>query len=103
MVVASQNLPTIVGTPPPGTQLGAITGGSATSTDAEALTWQFVAGWILFLAILKFISMNRLGYVAIYYSLLLLILLLIVSEYTQIVPLLNQVQSIGSFNQRSVK
>lgn len=73
------------------------------SSDKEAPTYQFIAGWILLIVILAAAAQTRIGYVIIYYSLMLMILLILVSEYQQIVPILNSVQTIGMFNaQKSV-
>ena len=68
-----------------------------TSSDTELPTFQFVASWLVLLTILIFVSKSRVGYVIIYYSLLLMILLILVTEYQQIVPYFN-VQTIGQFN-----
>jgi type IV secretory pathway VirB3-like protein len=66
--------------------------------DTELPTFQFIVGWVLLFTILIFISRTRLGYVAIYYSLLMMILIILVTEYRVITPYLNAIQSIGSFN-----
>ena len=74
---------------------------TSTSGDPESATYQFIAGWILFIIILVFANKTRLGHVIIYYSLILIILLLLLIEYSEVVPLLNSVQTIGQFNQTS--
>jgi hypothetical protein len=68
------------------------------SPTVEAQTYQFIAGWVLLFILLIFINKSRVGHVLIYYSLLLMILLIVVTEYAQIAPLLNSVQSIGQFD-----
>lgn len=74
------------------------TGSAGSAGDTELPTFQFIAGWLLLLLILYGISRTRVGYVAIYYVLLLAILFLLVTEYAVITPLLNSVQSLGQFN-----
>lgn len=65
--------------------------------NAEAITYQFVASWLVFLVVMIAIARTRVGYVAIYYGLLLVILLLVVTEYRQVGPLLNPL-TIGELN-----
>jgi hypothetical protein len=93
----------IVGTPTPSpvvSGLGPPTAGAASggTPTVEGQTYQFVAGWVLLFILLIFINKSRVGHVLIYYSLLLMILLIVVTEYAQIAPLLNSVQSIGQFD-----
>jgi type IV secretory pathway VirB3-like protein len=71
------------------------------STGTELPTFNFIAGWVLMITILVFISKNRFGYVIIYYSLLLMIIIILVTEYQQIAPLLANIQTIGQFNTSS--
>ena len=82
----------------PITGSGSGTGTGPVVIDNEAATFQFVAGWILLITVLVFANKSRLGHVIIYYSLLLMILFVLVTEYMQIVPLLNAASSIGDFN-----
>lgn len=99
IVQASQLAPTV-------TTIGPITPGSAPPTvtappsgsDALLPTFQFVAGWVLLITFLVFVSKSRLGYVIIYYSLVLIILFILVTEYQQITPYINAIQTIGQFN-----
>ena len=104
---ASQNNPTIVVTNsdlasalaklnkgPAGTP----TVSSTSSSDTELPSYQFIAGWILLFVFLTFANKTRIGHVVIYYSLILIILLILVTEYQQIVPILNSIQTIGMFN-----
>lgn len=58
-------------------------------TTVGGKTFAFIAGWTLLLLVLALISKTRIGYVLIYYSLLLLILFILVTEYAVIAPLLN--------------
>lgn len=71
--------------------------------DPMLSTFQFVVGWLLLITILVFANKSRVGHVIIYYSLILIILLILVTEYTQIVPYLNAIQTIGQFNPSSGK
>ena len=64
----------------------------------EQKTFQFVASWILTITLLMLMSRSRVGYVIIYYALLLMILFLMVVEYKQIAPLLRGIESTGQFN-----
>lgn len=56
---------------------------------SEQASFQFVASWVVFLAILIAANKTRVGHVVIYYSLLMMILFILVVEYTQIAPFLN--------------
>lgn len=104
-LTASQDSPTITVTDPTlASALSKIAGqatqgtaASVPSSDKEEPTYKFVAGWILLIVLLTFAAKTRVGYVIIYYSLMLIILLILVTEYQQIAPLLN-VQTIGMFN-----
>jgi hypothetical protein len=87
IVTPLANKPPSTGTPPP-----------AGPPSVETQTYQFIAGWVLLFIILVFINKSRVGHVLIYYSLLLMILLVIVTEYAQIAPLLSSVQSISQFD-----
>jgi type IV secretory pathway VirB3-like protein len=70
-----------------------------TSTDTELPTFNFIASWVLLIGILVLVSKSRIGYVIIYYSLLLMILLILLTEYQTFVPYLNNIQTIGQFDQ----
>jgi hypothetical protein len=76
---------------PPGTS------GEA-SNDTELPTFNFIASWVLLIGILVLVSKSRIGYVIIYYSLLLMILLILLTEYQTFVPYLNNIQTIGQFD-----
>jgi hypothetical protein len=108
---ASQNNPTVTVTDPVlasalAKLAGTATKGTSTPTsptttgDNEAVTFQFVAGWILLIVLLTAAAQTRIGYVIIYYSLILMILLILVTEYQQIVPLLN-FETIGQLNAKN--
>ena len=75
-----------------------VTTTSVSSSDTELPSFQFIAGWMLLILALYGISRTRLGYAAIYYSLILIILLILVTEYSVLAPLLNSVQTTGQFN-----
>ncbi len=64
----------------------------------ENNAFNFLLGWSLMIALLVLVNRTRLGHVIIYYSLLLAILLIIVTEYKKLAPLLTGIQSIGTFN-----
>lgn len=66
-------------------------------------TYQFIAGWVLMIILLVTINKTKLGHVIVYYALLLMILFLVVTEYGQLAPLLNNIQSIGQFDAASGK
>lgn len=99
----SVNIPTITGRPitPLVTDPKNSGGVPDPTVDNQYPTFQFVAGWVLFLTMLFFIGRTKLGYVAIYYSLILMILLILVAEYRQVAVLLSQVQTIGEFEAAS--
>lgn len=65
--------------------------------NTEALTYRFVASWLVFFVVMLALSRTRVGYVAMYYGLILLILLIVVTEYRQIAPFLNP-PTIGELN-----
>lgn len=65
---------------------------------SENNVFNFVLGWGLMIVLLTLINRTRLGHVIIYYSLLLAIMLILVTEYKKLAPLLAGIQSIGSFN-----
>ena len=83
--------------------VGSATGQAAkvAPSQSTAGTFGFVAGWILLIVILTFVNRTRIGHVLIYYSLLLIILLILVTEYTQIAPLLLNIETVGQFNQET--
>lgn len=61
----------------------------ASGADVDAKTYAFIASWLVFITLLIGISKTRIGYVLIYYGLLLLIFGILLTEYTQVAPLLN--------------
>ncbi len=65
----------------------------------ESSTYTFVLGWILLITILTLANKSRIGHVLIYYSLLLIILLILVTEYAQIAPILSSIETVGQLNQ----
>jgi len=66
-------------------------------SDSIGKTYTFIVGWTLMLTLFVFLNKTRLGHVIIYYSLLLIILFILVTEYQQLAPLLN-IQTIGELN-----
>ncbi len=70
--------------------------------DDELPTYKFVASWILIIVILSLANRSRIGHVIIYYTLLLVILFILVTEYRQLAPLLIP-QTIGELQQQSDK
>jgi hypothetical protein len=64
----------------------------------EQDVFQFIVGWILLIGLLTLLNKWSVGHVLIYYSLLLIILLILVSQYAQITPYLTSLQSIEQFN-----
>lgn len=69
----------------------------------ENAVFNFLVGWFLLLLFLILVNRTRLGHVVIYYSLMLMILLVIVSEYKRITPYLLAVTSLGQFNSSNTK
>lgn len=67
--------------------------------DTQTQTYNFILGWILLLAILALINRSRIGHSIIYHALLLMILLVIVTEYKQFAPLWSGIMTIGEYNQ----
>lgn len=65
----------------------------------QGSTYAFLAGWVLLIVILMFVNRSRLGHVIIYYSLLLIILFILVTEYQQIAPLIGGIETIGQLKQ----
>jgi hypothetical protein len=64
----------------------------------ENKAFNFLLGWALMIVLLSLINRMRLGHVVIYYSLLLAIMLILVTEYKKLAPLLSGIESIGQFN-----
>jgi hypothetical protein len=58
----------------------------------------FMVSWFVWLALLTAFSKTRVGYVFLYYSLLLMILFVILTEVNQLSPYINSISSISSFN-----
>jgi hypothetical protein len=58
------------------------------NTDSTSSVFNFMVGWGLMIALLTFINKTRLGHVLIYYSLILFILFVLVTQYKKLAPLL---------------
>jgi ABC-type transport system involved in cytochrome bd biosynthesis fused ATPase/permease subunit len=74
-----------------------------TASDKTAIqktTFTFIAGWILLILILVLANQSRLGHVIIYYSLLLMILFILVTEYQQLTPFFSGFETIGQLQQQ---
>jgi hypothetical protein len=63
--------------------------------------FMFVVGWLMLIFILTLLNRTRLGHVVIYYSLMLLILMIVASEYQNIVPFLGGIQTVGQLNAKN--
>jgi hypothetical protein len=102
MPIASQQATLIAGIPPGGIVDSTIASSSVTVDKTTALndTFKFVAGWILLITILMFANRTRLGHVIIYYTLILMILLILVTEYAQIAPMISGIQTIGQLTNK---
>lgn len=72
---------------------------TSTGADTEAATYQFVLGWVLMIVLLVFVNKTKLGHVAIYYSLILLIMLILLVETNEIAPILSSLRTIGQLPQ----
>ena len=57
-------------------------------TTNDATTYNWIAGWVLFIAILAVLAQSDTGHNIIYYSLLLIIVVLMVTQYQRIVTVL---------------
>lgn len=57
-------------------------------TQNDATTYAWVAGWVVFIAILAVLAQTETGHNVIYYSLLLIIVVLVLTQYQRIVTLL---------------
>jgi hypothetical protein len=64
------------------------------ATESTNGVFTFVVGWGLMIVILTFLNRTRLGHAAIYYSLTLFILFIIVTQYKKLAPLLNNLPTI---------
>jgi hypothetical protein len=62
-----------------------------TANDASTYSW--LAGWIIFIAILALLAQSKAGYSTIYYSLVLVILVLVGTQYQRIA---NMLASVGT-------
>lgn len=67
--------------------------------DTQTQTYNFILGWILMLVILALINKSRIGHSIIYHALLLMILLIVVTEYKQFTPLWSGIMTIKDYNQ----
>lgn len=85
---------------PTGGDQGSSGSDSAAPTDVPGKTYAFIASWLVLISVMTLISKTRVGYVIIYYSLLLMILVLLLTEYKQIAPLLNPM-TIGELDAQS--
>lgn len=87
---------------PPGDQgtTGSSGDGSSAPTDVNSATYVFIASWLLLILLLTLLTRSRVGYVIAYYALLLMILVILVTEYKQIAPLLSPM-TIGELDARS--
>ena len=65
-------------------------------TENGVFNW--LVGWFLILLVLILFNKTRLGHVLIYYSLMLIILLILVTQYQTIVPYLSSISTIGQLN-----
>lgn len=66
--------------------------------QTENNVFLFLLGWAVMIVLLMLINKTRLGHVAIYYGLLLLIFFVIVTEYKQLAPLVSGIQPISQMN-----
>lgn len=64
----------------------------------ENKTFVFMISWIFWLVGLSFLNSTRIGHVILYYSLLLMILFVVLSEYAQITPFITGITNLGSLN-----
>lgn len=69
--------------------------------SVENKTFTFIVSWALWLVMLSVLSKSRLGYVLLYYSLLLMILFVLVTEYKNLVPYIAGVMSTGDLNKNN--
>jgi hypothetical protein len=58
------------------------------NTDNTSSVFNFMVGWGLMIALLTLINKTKLGHVLTYYSLLLFILFILVTQYKKLAPLL---------------
>jgi len=66
----------------------------ASTADSTASVFKFVVGWGLMIALLTLLNKTRLGHVAIYYSLMLFILFILVTQYQKLAPLIANLPTI---------
>ena len=68
--------------------------------NVEQATFTFLVSWVLWLVGLSVFSKTRVGYVLLYYSLLLMILFILLSEYKNLTPYITGILSIRDFNKK---
>jgi hypothetical protein len=61
----------------------------------------FGVGWLFLIFILTLINKSRLGHVILYYSLMLMILTIVASEYQNISPFLGGIQTVSQLNAKN--
>jgi hypothetical protein len=76
-----------------GTQASA---GTASTPDLNNTMFVFLLSWMLWLVLLSALKSTRVGYVLLYYSLLLMILYVLVTYFATLGPLLSGITNIGS-------
>lgn len=64
----------------------------------EQKTFMFVLSWASIILILMLANKTKLGHVAIYYSLVLIILFLLATQYQTLAPIFSGVETIGQLN-----
>jgi hypothetical protein len=60
-----------------------------TANDASTYSW--LAGWVIFIAVIALLAQSKAGYSTIYYSLVLIILVLVGTQYRRIADMLSSV------------
>ena len=68
--------------------------------NIENATFTFLVSWALWLIMLSVFNTTRLGHVLLYYSLCLMILFVLVTEYKQLGPYITGITNVGALEAR---
>ena len=64
----------------------------------EQKTFAFLLSWLLWLVVLTALNKTKIGHVLLYYSLVLMIIFVLVTEYAKLAPVFSGVQNIDEFD-----
>jgi hypothetical protein len=66
--------------------------------DVQKATFAFLVSWFLWLAMLSVFNGTRIGHALLYYSLLLMLIFVLASEYKTLGPIFSNLQTVGELD-----